>query len=146
MLDTWTSEEMQVFISCMKSKKNHKTTAEKMYTSSLFKGSLAYAKKLTNRENIYILSAKYGVLRLDDQIYPYEKTLKAMTEKEKKEWAYMCYRQLTKMNMDFNRKTVFLCGKEYRKYLIQLFSDTEVPLKNMRLGKQLEFYKKEGCL
>jgi len=146
MLDTWTGEEMQVFISCVKSKKNHKTTAEKMYTSSLFKGSLAYAKKLTNRENIYILSAKYGVLRLDDEIYPYEKTLKTMTEKEKKKWAYMCYKQLTKMNVDFDKKTVFLCGKEYRKYLIQLFSDTEVPLKNMGLGKQLKFYKEKGYL
>ena len=62
-----------------------------MYISDLFKKSLAYAKK--HADKVFILSAKYGLLTLDEIIYPYEKTLNKMSEYEKKRWAYKVFRQ-----------------------------------------------------
>lgn len=47
-------------ISCVSKKLNCKTKAKDLYTSPLFKYSLAYARKL-NPDKIYILSAKYGL-------------------------------------------------------------------------------------
>ena len=132
---------MIVFIACVKQKNGEKCKAENMYISDLFKKSLSYAKKL-NPEKIFILSAKYGVLELDEVIEPYELTLNNMKEVEKKQWALHCLEQLKDKGIKFDEKTVFLCGENYRKHLIKEFKNPEVPLKGLGIGQQLSFYKK----
>ena len=112
-----------------------------MYVSDLFKKSLAYAKKL-NPEKIFILSAKYGVLELDEVIEPYELTLNTMKEAEKKEWTLKCLQQLKSKQVNFDEKTIFLCGNNYRKYLMKEFTDYDIPLAHLGIGQQLSFYKK----
>lgn len=119
--------------------------AEDMYISPLFKKQLAFAKTL-NPSNIYILSAKYGVVELEQYISPYDLTLNDMSDKERKKWAYHCYLQLKKKGIDFNERAVFLCGKNYHKYLSQVFKNSEAPLSNLPFGKRLQFlnqYTKE---
>lgn len=111
-----------------------------MYISDLFKKSLAYAKSL-NPSKIYILSAKYGLLKLDDIIFPYEQTLNAMTEKEQKIWAYKVIKQCEQEGINFAEKTIFLCGKNYRKYVMQKFKNATAPLSKLGIGQQLQFYK-----
>lgn len=133
---------MIVFLSCVKSKNNKKCKAENMYLSSLFKKSLLYAKKL-NPDKIFILSAKYKVLELNDEIEPYNLTLNNMNKIQQKQWAYECYKILKKKKINFSEKVVFLCGKNYRKYLAQCFDNCECPIKNLSLGNQLKFYTKE---
>ena len=132
---------MICFISCVKKKQNKKCIAKDMYISNYFKYLLKYAYK-TNSDKIFILSAKYGVLELNDKIEPYEKCLNNVTEKEKKEWAFKCYNQLKQKNIDFNDKTIWLCGKNYKKYLIKKFRNNIEPLKNYKgIGYQLKFLK-----
>jgi cytoplasmic iron level regulating protein YaaA (DUF328/UPF0246 family) len=131
---------MIVFLSCVKSKANNPCEAQKMYTSDLFKKSLHYAKSL-KPSKIYILSAKYGLLELADVISPYEQTLNAMTEKERKIWAYKVIKQCEQKGIDFAEKTVFLCGNNYRKYVMQKFKNATAPLSKLGIGQQLQFYK-----
>lgn len=131
---------MNVFLSCVKSKQNKACEAQNMYTSDLFKKSLAFAKTL-KPNNIYILSAKYGLLKLTDTIAPYNLTLNNMSEKSRKAWAYKVYNQCVQEGIDFNEEAVFLCGLNYRKYLITKFKNAKAPLKNLGIGKQLAFYK-----
>ena len=131
---------MIVFISCVKLKQNKKCRAEELYISDLFKKELAYAKSLNPRK-IYILSAKYGVLELDDVVDPYELTLNKMKEQERKRWAYNCYNQLKNKGIDFDEKAIFLCGSNYRKYLMKMFKNSDAPLKSLGIGNQLKFYK-----
>ena len=132
---------MNVFISCVKSKRKTKAKARDMYISPLFRYSLKYALSLTSENKIYILSAKYGLLKLDEVINPYELTLNIMNESEKKKWAYKVYFQMKKHGINFNEEAVFLTGKNYRKYLMTKFSNATAPLKNLGLGMQLNFYK-----
>ena len=132
---------MYVFISCVKSKKNKPSKASELYTSTLFKYSLRYALSLTKRDKIFILSAKYGLVKLDDIIQPYELSLKNMNKRQRKEWAYKVYKQLVREGIDFNEEAIFLCGKKYREFLITKFTNAKAPLKDLRFGKQLEFYK-----
>ena len=132
---------MNVFISCVKSKRKTKAKAKDMYISPLFSYSLKYALSLTSENKIYILSAKYGLLRLDDVINPYELTLNTMNESEKKKWAYKVYLQMKECGLNFDEEAIFLTGKNYRKYLITKFSNATAPLKNLGLGMQLSFYK-----
>lgn len=64
---------MYVFISCSKSKLDKPCKAQEMYSpSDIFTKRFTYARKVTSRDKIFILSAKYGLLRLDDVIEPYE--------------------------------------------------------------------------
>ena len=70
---------MIVFLSCGKTKAKHTCKACEMYQGDLFKKSFEYAKKLNPRK-IYILSAKYKLLELDDIISPYELTLKKVED------------------------------------------------------------------
>lgn len=110
-----------VFISCVKTKSDKPCLAKDMYQSTLFKYSLRYARKLTTDDKIYILSAKYGVLPLNKHISPYELTLNTFTTRKKKIWAFKCYQQLEALNVNFKEKAYFLCGENYRKYLMQKF-------------------------
>lgn len=130
---------MIAFISCVKTKRNYPCKAQDMYISDLFKKSLAYAKK--HADKIFILSAKYGLLTLDEIIYPYEKTLNKMSEYEKKRWAYKVFRQFIDGGGNNNEPCMFICGTNYRKYLIQKFPNAEVPLKNLSFGNQLKWLK-----
>lgn len=134
---------MNVFIGCVKTKQRKICAAEELYISPLFRYSLQYAKTITSPDKIFILSAKYGVLRLHDIIAPYELCLNDMNEKQCKKWAENCIRQMENHNINFNEKAVFLCGEKYRKYIINNFKNNSIPLKNIPFGKQLKFYKEK---
>lgn len=132
---------MNVFISCVKSKKTKPSKASELYISSLFKYSFRYALSLTKRDKIFILSAKYGLVKPDDIIQPYELTLNNMNKRQRQEWAYKVYKQLVREGVSFDEKAIFLCGKKYREFIIKKFTNAEAPLKKLGLGEQLKFYK-----
>lgn len=67
-----------------------------MYISALFQKNLHYAKSF-NPNNIFILSAKYGLLELDEEVEPYDKTLNKMRSCEIKEWANSVLSQMQKV-------------------------------------------------
>ena len=74
-----------VLISCVSKKRAVKSKAADLYVSTLFKLDLQYARKL-KPDVIFILSAKYGLVALDDEIEPYNVTLNKMSVNERKAW------------------------------------------------------------
>ncbi len=133
---------MIVFISCTKKKQNYPCKAKEMYTASQwFRGGWQYAESL-RPEKIYILSAKYGLLDPDEQIEPYEKTLSSARENEIKKWSIMVSKQIKKAGIDRNEQAVFLCGKNYRKYIKNLFKNHTAPCEHLGIGEQMKFFKK----
>jgi cytoplasmic iron level regulating protein YaaA (DUF328/UPF0246 family) len=129
-----------VFISCVSEKLKERAKAKNIYTSNLFKKNLAYSK-LLNPDETYILSAKHGILKLDDEIEPYNVTLNDMKIKEKKEWASRVLNQLTNLEDIKNSNFIFLAGENYRKYLIPHLNKFEIPMKGLKIGRQLQFLK-----
>lgn len=63
-----------VLISCGKKKLPAKAIASDLYVSSLFKKNLQFGRSLSP-DKIFILSAKYGLIHLDEAIDPYDLTL-----------------------------------------------------------------------
>jgi hypothetical protein len=125
-----------VCISCVKSKRNRRSKAAELYTSTLFTKALRYAKSL-KPDRILILSAEYGVLELDDEVDPYEKTLNTMRVTERKQWAQRVLTQLrTKANLEVD-EFIFLAGEKYREYLIPHIKRYTVPMYGLSIGKQL---------
>ena len=83
-------------ISCVSKKLSHKAKARYLYTSPLFRLNFKFAESL-KPDKIFILSAKYGLIGLDEEIEPYDKTLNMMSSDEIKKWAKNVLNQLGKI-------------------------------------------------
>ena len=131
-----------VLISCVSKKRAVKSRAAELYTSTLFKLNLQYAKKL-KPDAIFILSAKHGLLALDDEIAPYDVTLNNMRVDERKAWANKIIEQL-RLHADLQHdRFIVLAGERYRQYLLHHLLSYEIPLKKLLIGKQLQYLKKQ---
>jgi len=128
-------------ISCVKSKLKSPAKAKDLYTSTLFQFNLQYAHQL-KPDAIYVLSAKYGLLDLDQMIAPYEMTLNTMTEAKKKSWSRMVLDALHKKANLKSDLFVILAGMNYRKYLLPELTHFEVPLEGLSFGRQLQELKR----
>ena len=131
-----------ILISCVSKKRKYKTKAKNLYTSPLFQYNIKYAESL-NPDKIFILSAKYGLLDLEKEIEPYEKTLNNMSAEQIKRWASKVISQLKKVSYLQKDKFIFLAGTKYRKYLIPNLKLVEVPLEGLTIGKQLKYLKQK---
>jgi cytoplasmic iron level regulating protein YaaA (DUF328/UPF0246 family) len=127
-------------ISCVKSKRLERQFVREIYISPLFKYNLAYAKKIGSDE-IYILSALHGVLKLDDKIEPYEKTLNKMLKNERKEWSKKVISQLGALCTIDNTNFTILAGLKYREYIVPYLSNYSIPFEGVRFGEQLKKLK-----
>jgi hypothetical protein len=130
-----------VLISCVKSKLGLPDQAKDLYISTLFKSNLAYAKSL-KPDAIYILSAKHGLLELDQVIAPYEMTLNKFSESEKKAWAKRVLTDLSQKADLQKDQFIFLAGLNYRKYLVPALKNVDVPLEGLAFGQQLQELKR----
>lgn len=129
-----------VLISCVSKKLSHKAKVKDLYISPLFKMNLSFAHHL-QPDKIFILSAKHGLVNLEQEFEPYEQTLNKMSSHEIKKWAERVSEQM-RGKIDFeNDKVIFLAGEKYRKYLLPLFRNVSVPLKGLSIGKQLQYLK-----
>lgn len=124
---------MIVFLSCVAEKNDHRCAAKDLYISPLFQKSYAYAQQL-NPDHIYILSAKYYLLELDDVISPYNLTLKDMDAESKHIWADKVVEKMKEKSIDFNEDVVFLTGTVYYQYLLDYFPNHSLPFAEAELG------------
>ncbi|CAG9296877.1 DUF6884 domain-containing protein [Celerinatantimonas diazotrophica] len=129
-----------VLISCVSQKLSHRAKAKNLYTSMLFKLNLKYANTL-EPDGIYILSAKHGLLSLEQEIDPYEQTLNNMRTAEVKMWANKVINQISAIVSLEEDEFIFLAGDKYRKYLLPQIKNARIPLKGLRIGEQLHRLK-----
>lgn len=129
-----------VLISCASKKRPHKAKAQDLYVSSLFKLSLRYARSLSPNA-IFVLSAKHGLVGLEQELEPYDVTLNAMSAKEVERWAGRVLDQL-RGTADLEKdRIVFMAGQRYRKYLLPYVAHSEAPLRGLGIGEQMRFLK-----
>lgn len=131
-----------VLISCVSQKTPHKNMAKDLYVSSLFKKSWQYTKEIIKPDGVYILSALYGLIRFDEVIEPYDKTLLNMSKEECQEWAEKVKTQLngrfvkdTRTLEDYN--FIILAGSKYYENLSEFLPNKEFPLGRLPIGKRL---------
>lgn len=130
-----------VLISCVNKKLDHRARAGDLYTSALFRYALQYAQRWSP-DKIFILSARCGLVRLDEEIEPYNVTLNNMSVRGRKEWAKKVLQELCK-NCDLERDHfVILAGDKYREYLLPHLRSYEIPLSGLSIGKQLQYLKR----
>jgi hypothetical protein len=129
-----------VLISCVSKKLPYKARARHLYTSPLFRLSLAYAQTL-NPDDVFILSARHGLLSLDTIVEPYDSTLNDFDTKRIRQWAEHVLQQLRQEVNLGQDHFIILAGERYRRYLIPHIRFYEIPLKGLPIGKQLSWLK-----
>ncbi len=129
-----------VLISCVSKKLPHKAKARNLYISPLFRMHLRYARQFSPQK-VFVLSAKYGLVGLDEEIEPYDVTLNTMSARERRKWAAKVIEQLREHCDLENDHFVILAGEKYRQHLLPHLKSYEVPLAGLPIGKQLQFLK-----
>jgi hypothetical protein len=126
-----------VLISRVSMKQRQKARARDLYISPWLKKNLQYATRL-EPDKMFILSAKYGLVGLEDEIEPYNLTLNTLPAAEIRRWAARVLRQLhVETNLEEDQ-FVFLAGAKYRKYLLPHLKHYEIPFEGVPFGKQLQ--------
>ncbi len=126
-----------VLISCAKSKQRYRCAAKELYCSTLFKCQRTFAEACSNRW--FVLSAKHWLLRPDQQIRPYEKTLNGASVAEKKDWAKKVFARLDK-KLKRSDRIIITAGENYCRYLVPLLEarghKVDRPLRGITMGFQ----------
>ncbi len=113
-----------------------------MYISALFKKMLAYSETLSPKTT-FILSAKYGLLKLDDVIEPYEQHLKKLPIAMRRTWAKGVIDSLGQ-EADLKSDTfIFLAGNDYTKLLLPHIISYTLPMEGLRSGYRLQWLDKQ---
>ena len=121
------------FIACSKRKKSSPCRAKEFYQGELFKKSLYYC--LSHQfDNTFILSAKYGLVALDQVLEPYDLTLKNLSKRERWGWSQKVKLQLHECGIV--GEFWFFTGVFYREFFDGVF-----PLEGLTLGYQLKWFK-----
>ncbi len=98
-----------VIIPCGAAKRDYACQAHEMYVGTYFKACLRWALSATTPDRVLILSAKYGLLPLQQQIEPYDVTFgrdSSVTVDEVR-------RQATAMGLRAETKVLVAAGKRY---------------------------------
>ena len=89
-------------------------------------------------------SAEHGVLRPDEVISPYEKTLNKMLKVERLEWAEKVQCRLLEL-MPLDASVVVLAGERYREGVVSFLRErgypVEIPMVGLKFGFQLRWLK-----
>ena len=125
-------------IGCSAKKTTRRGRAVDVYLGNLFKWSLKFCKK-QDFKHILILSAKHGVIELDDIIEPYNETLNTKKRKERIQWALKVERQLKEKGLKKYDRYYF-CGYKYYEYLAK----GQMPFAGFKgIGYILQWLKKQ---
>lgn len=112
-------------IACSKGKAvrpPYTAVAGKMYTGQLHQAQLAYARHVLSlpARQIYILSARYGLVALDTRIQAYDQTLATFSKTEREAWGRRVLADLQNQ-VNLQQMTIYLlAGKVYREPLSAL--------------------------
>ena len=101
-------------VSCSKTKLDRPAPARDLYTSDLFRLGLAVAEATCHR--VFVLSAKHGLLGLDDRVEPYDVEL-PRDELEVRSWGVQVLEKLVSTlapeNDEVPLRLVFFAGARY---------------------------------
>ena len=133
-------------ISCVSRKRPKATEAKHLYDSPLFARARGYVEK--ECDEWYILSAKHGLVLPSQVISPYEETLNKKSRAERERWSEGVWSALCPRLRPGDR-VLLLAGLNYREYLIPKLVQhgciIDVPMKNLGIGRQIQWLAKESA-
>jgi len=129
-------------IGCGSEKAARTCAARSLYTSALFRAALRWS--LLHCDRVFILSAKHGLLGLDEVIEPYDETLPRDVA-GRLAWGRKVGAQIVGAVGEIEARLVVLAGRTYADVIH--FDDPEweyefeEPLKGLKIGDRLAWFK-----
>jgi cytoplasmic iron level regulating protein YaaA (DUF328/UPF0246 family) len=126
-----------VLISCSKSKLATKAPARELYTGGLFQKAVAWAER--HQHPWFIVSALYGLVTPDQELNPYDFTLKQLRAREREAWGQRTISALDKYTATGSHAFLImpeLYRRNIQSALLQYGITYENPVKGMRIGQQ----------
>lgn len=141
MLRRYTAPDFRnvALIACCSKKLDRSAPARELYQSPLFRKSLAAAELMQRYgwiDYIRILSAKHGLVTLDQRLAPYDETLNTMPAEERESWALRVLRALEQIYYLDRTHFIFFAGQKYRRHLSKILYSS-APLESLGIGEQL---------
>jgi len=138
-------------IACSKSK-NHLPLGgkpEELYSGKLLHRQLTHARRVLQLPDahIFILSAKYGLVALCQQVAPYELALASLPAKERDMWGFRVVNELVH-TVPGVVQVYLMAGEVYRTAVIPYLDEWDVEYivphpAEMGIGKQMAWYKQQ---
>ena len=114
--------------------------AQDLYNSNLFKVNIKYAHLLQPNNNfIHIISAKYGVIKLNETIEKYDLSVYDLSKPEYIKWCDGIFDSLNSLYDIDNTNFIFLCGINYYKPYINKLKNHSLPYENKPIGKTIQY-------
>lgn len=132
-------------VACSKTKLTRRAPARELYTSPLFRMSLEYA--LARCDQVFIASARHGLVTLDTVLEPYDETLTGKPAHVRDAWGFAACRQLIGLRPATETTGLFvLAGFAYtspiRRHLDERYTLIDA-LHGMQIGQRLHFLRGE---
>ena len=121
------------FIGCSSTKARVPCIAERLYRGVLFRKSLAYCRQ-EQFDAIYVLSAKYGLVALDERLEPYDLSLRSFSLVNRRAWAERVKEQMHQRGIQ-EEEVWFFCGKLYHEHFMG-----SKPMQGKSIGRCLAFF------
>lgn len=139
--------ERVALIGCGKSKLPRSAPARALYAppkSLLFKASLEVAEK--QHQHVHVLSAKYGLVKLEQVLEPYELSIRQLTPEQQDEWGLAVVRALAAQHPGRLLELHAYASKPYlvpiRRHLPSGWTVVE-PMRGLEQGERLGWLKRE---
>lgn len=129
-------------VACCKTKLDTSARVRELYTSPLFRLSLAYAESLCT--SVYVASAQHDLLELDKVLAPYDRTMASLTPMQRKLFGAAVARGLVDRHGS-RFDLLILAGATYvdpiRMGLSRMNAAVNIlePLANLMIGERLSF-------
>lgn len=137
---------MIALISCGKAKLDHAAPAREMYTGNLFRAAFADCRQ--RDLPIFIVSARHGLVGMNEIIRPYDLKLTDMPMDDRRRWAWRIAEHLRNLYMPTTVDDIELhAGQAYADPLIDALIGLRHPPKitqpcqGMQIGERLHYYK-----
>lgn len=134
-----------VLLSCTKRKAGYPAPAREFYSASpMFRRALAHVSRYADQ--IYVLSAKYGLVTLDQVLEPYDLTLNTMSLRQRRDWAERVLAEIqSRHGRDLSGVTIeFHTGEKYRIPLEDMLREAGAtclcPVAGLPIGRRLRYY------
>ena len=119
-------------IACGSKKAKEASPAIDLYKGVLFMKHRAWAEAFCDQ--IYIISARHGLISPSKIIKPYETSLRKFKKKDRDRWGSQVADQI-RSRIPISEKLIFLAGEIYYRPIIrQIPHDYEIPFKRYGLG------------
>jgi hypothetical protein len=133
-------------VACCAEKLARIAPARELYRSTLFRKSATWAEQ---RGDWMVLSARYGLIRPDDQLAPYDCSMRSLSRAERDWWDARVAEQLEALALYHGAERMhvtLLAGETYAGWAkhVQPWCTVEQPLAGMPIGRRLQWLTAAG--